>query len=63
MTLTAFCLLHADLLSEYATPRWIEQGVEILRRLWIEQYKPEPVVIEDSLYDIERIAKRVWSQR
>lgn len=63
MTLTAFCLLHMELLSEFATPRWIEQGVEILRRLWVEQYQPDSATIEDSLYDIERIARRVWELR
>lgn len=63
MTLTAFCLLHMELVSEWTTPRLIEQGVEILRRLWIEQYQPDSATIEDSLYDIERIARRVWELR
>ncbi len=60
MNLNAFCLLHMELVSEWRTPSRLEYGVEILRNLWIEQYKPEPVVIEDSLYDIERIARRLY---
>lgn len=63
MTFNAFCLLHMELLSEYKTPSRIEAGVDILRQLWIDQYKPSPVVIEDSLYDIERIARRVWDEQ
>ena len=60
MTLTAFCLLHMELVSEWKTPSRLEQGISILRRLWIEQYKPEAVIVEDSLNDIERIARRIW---
>ena len=63
MTLNAFCLLHMELVSEWRTPSRLEQGVSILRNLWIEQYKPEPVVIEDSLYDIDRIARRIWDEQ